>query len=162
MPPAGVPRPDKAASDSMAQYLITELDRAALAHPNPGRPGLQRLNRVEYKNAIRDLLGLNIDAASMLPADTAGYGFDNNADALSLSPSLTERYLGAAAQISQMALGRPRGVPTPQTYFVPTDRDQSVRVRIDVDLIGRKRQLIAFDLEVEVYCLGIVIKHTGS
>jgi len=127
MPPAGVPRPDKAASDSMAQYLITELDRAALAHPNPGRPGLQRLNRVEYKNAIRDLLGLNIDAASMLPADTAGYGFDNNADALTLNPALTERYLSAAAKIAQIALERPRGMPTPETFFEPTDRSEAGR-----------------------------------
>ena len=61
----------------------------------------------------------------MLPADTAGYGFDNNADALTLSPALTERYLNAAAKISQMALERPRGMPTPETFFEPTDRSQA-------------------------------------
>ena len=64
-------------------------------------------------------------AASLLPADNAAYGFDNNADALSLSPALTERYLGAAAKISQMALGRVRGSPSPETVFVPTDRNQA-------------------------------------
>src|SRR5580693_7860868 len=61
MPPAKMPRPDKATADGLVRYLETELDRAALANPNPGRPGLQRLNRTEYQNAIRDLLALDID-----------------------------------------------------------------------------------------------------
>src|SRR5688572_21995799 len=137
MPPAGRPRPDKAVATSLVTYLETELDKAALATPNPGRPALPRLNRAEYRNAIRDLLALEIDAASMLPNDIAGHGFDNNADALTLSPMLTERYLGAAAKISQMALARPRGVPLPETFFVPTDRDQSVRVSDDLPLGSR-------------------------
>jgi mono/diheme cytochrome c family protein len=122
MPPAKMPRPDKATTDNLVRYLETALDRAAVANPNPGRPGLQRLNRTEYKNAIRDLLALDIDVASMLPADTAGFGFDNNADALTLSPALTERYLNAAAKISQVALERPRGMPTPETFFEPSVR----------------------------------------
>ena len=108
-----------------------------MAQPNPGRPALARLNRAEYHNAIRDLLALDIDAASMLPNDIAGYGFDNNADALTLSPMLTERYLGAAAKISQMALARPRGVPMPETFFVPTDRNQNVRISDDLPLGSR-------------------------
>ena len=137
MPPVGRPRPDKAAAESLVTYLETELDRAALANPNPGRPSLQRLNRAEYRNAIRDLLGVEIDAASMLPADVAGHGFDNNADALTLSSALTERYLGAAAKISQMALARPRGVPLPETFFVPTDRDQGKRVSDDLPFGSR-------------------------
>ena len=73
----------------------------------------------------------------MLPNDIAGHGFDNNADALTLSPMLTERYLGAAAKISQMALARPRGVPMPETFFVPTDRNQNVRVSDDLPLGSR-------------------------
>ena len=128
MPPAGRPRPDKATADSLVRYLETDLDRAALANPNPGSPGLQRLNRAEYKNAIRDLLALDIDVTSMLPPDTASFGFDNNADALTLSPALTERYLSAAAKISQVALTRPRGIPTPETFFEPTDRSVGTRV----------------------------------
>jgi len=128
MPPAGMPRPEKTLAASTASWLETELDRAATEHPNPGRPTLHRLNRAEYRNAIRDLLALDIDAASLLPADNAGYGFDNNADALSSSSALTERYLEAAARISQMALGRLRGSPPPETIFVPTDRDQARRV----------------------------------
>ena len=73
----------------------------------------------------------------LLPNDVAGYGFDNNADALTLSPMLTERYLGAAAKISQLALARPRGVPMPETFFVPTDRNQSVRISDDLPLGSR-------------------------
>jgi mono/diheme cytochrome c family protein len=137
MPPAGRPRPDKAAATGLVTYLETELDKAALATPNPGRLALARLNRAEYRNAVRDVLGLEIDAASMLPNDVAGHGFDNNADALTLSPMLTERYLGAAAKISQMALARPRGVPMPETFFVPTDRNQSVRFSDDLPLGSR-------------------------
>jgi hypothetical protein len=83
------------------------------------------------------MLALEIDAASILPNDIAGHGFDNNADALTLSPMLTERYLGAAAKISQLALARPRGVPMPETFFVPTDRNQSVRVSDDLPLGSR-------------------------
>src|SRR4029450_4592390 len=89
---------------------------------------LHRLNRVEYRNAIRDLLALEIDPAALLPGDNAAYGFDNNADALSLSPALTERYLEAAAKISQMALGHVRGSAAPETVFVPSDRNQGSRV----------------------------------
>ncbi len=137
MPPVGRPRPDKAAAENLTTWLETELDRAALEHPNPGRPSLQRLNRAEYRNAVRDLLAVEIDAASMLPTDVAGYGFDNNADALTLSPALTERYLGAAAKIGQIALGRPRGLATAETFFVPTDRDQGTRVSDDLPFGSR-------------------------
>ena len=132
MPPVGLPRPDKPVAAGVVSWIETELDRAALERPNPGRPTLHRLNRAEYRNAIRDLLALDIDAASLLPADSAGYGFDNNADALSLSPALTERYLEAAARISQMALGRARGSPAPETVFIPTDRDQTIRFSEDL------------------------------
>ena len=113
MPPAGRPRPDRATYREVVAWLESELDRAALANPDPGRPTLHRLNRTEYRNAVRDLLAVDIDTA-LLPADNAAYGFDNNADALTLSSSLTERYLGAAARIAEMALGRPRGPPAPR------------------------------------------------
>ena len=137
MPPVGRARPDKDAAAGLATWLETELDRAAFEHVNPGRASLQRLNRQEYANAVRDLLAVEIDAASMLPADVAGYGFDNNADALTLSAALTERYLGAAAKISQMSLGRPRGIPTPDTVSVPTDSDQSLRASDDLPFGSR-------------------------
>ena len=149
MPPAGRPRPDKALADSVASWLEADLDRAALEHPNPGRPTLHRLNRVEYRNAIRDMLALEIDPASLLPADNAAYGFDNNADALSLSPALTERYLGAAAKISQMALGRVRGSPSPETVFVPTDRNQGSRVSDDLPWGSRGGMAIRYYFPVD-------------
>jgi mono/diheme cytochrome c family protein len=72
MPPAGLPRPDKAAFDSFATYLETALDKAAETKFNPGRPAIHRLNRAEYANAVRDLLGLEIDAQSHLPTDESG------------------------------------------------------------------------------------------
>ena len=127
MPPAGRPQPGKALSNDVATWLEAELDRAAVEHPDPGRPTLHRLNRSEYRNAVRDLLAVDIDV-SLLPADNAAYGFDNNADALTLSSALTGRYLGAAAKISQLALTRPRGTPAPETFFVPTDRNQGTRI----------------------------------
>ena len=132
MPPAGMPRPDKPIADSTALWLEDKLDRAAIEHPNPGSPTLHRLNRAEYHNAIRDLLALDIDAASLLPADSAGYGFDNNADALTLSGALTERYLETAAKISGMLLGRARSAPPPDTVLVPTDRDAFRRFSDDL------------------------------
>ena len=81
MPPAGRPRPDKAVTDGFAAWLETALDRAAAAHPNPGRTEpFHRLNRAEYQNAVRDLLELNVDVASLLPADDVSDGFDNIAE----------------------------------------------------------------------------------
>ena len=136
MPPAGRPRPDRATYDAVVTWLETALDRAALANPDPGRPTLHRLNRTEYRNAVRDLLAVDVDLA-LLPADNAAYGFDNNADALTLSSALTERYLSAAARIAETALGRPRGTPAPETIFVPTDRDQGVRVSDDLPFGSR-------------------------
>ena len=136
MPPLGRPRPDRATYREVVAWLETELDHAALANPDPGRPTLHRLNRTEYRNAVRDLLAVDIDTA-LLPADNAAYGFDNNADALTLSSSLTERYLGAAARIAEMALGRPRGTPAPETILVPTDRDQGVRISDDLPFGSR-------------------------
>ena len=105
MPPPQRSRPDDRTYDSVAQYLETALDRAAEAKPNPGRPSAYRLNRSQYANAIRDLIALEIDSASLLPADDSGYGFDNIGDVLTVSPMLLEKYLSAAANISRLAVG---------------------------------------------------------
>src|SRR5262249_49240456 len=107
MPPAGRPRPDKPDIDGFVSALEEQLDRASAATPNPGNPAVHRLNRAEYVNAIRALLALDVDGASLLPADSSGYGFDNIADVLTLSPALYERYLLAAQQISRLAVGDP-------------------------------------------------------
>jgi hypothetical protein len=163
MPPAGRPRPDKALSESVTSRLEADLDRAAVEHPNPGRPTLHRLNRVEYRNAIRDLLALEIDPASLLPADNAAYGFDNNADALSLSAALTERYLGAAAKISQMALGRVRGSPSPETVFVPTDRNQGSRFSDDMPWGSRGGLAIRYYFPVDgEYLFQLRLNESGA
>jgi hypothetical protein len=103
MPPPGMPRPDQAAAEGFVASLETSLDRAALARPNPGRATVHRLNRTEYANAVRDLLALDIDAASLLPADDENYGFDNIADVLKMSPALMERYLAASRKVSRLA-----------------------------------------------------------
>ena len=127
MPPAGMPRPDRATYDAFASWIETGLDRAAAAHPNPGHSALHRLNRAEYANAIRDILALEIDGRSLLPEDDSGYGFDNVADVLSVSPALLERYMSAAAKISRLAVGDPATRPVIQTYrsrptLLQTDR----------------------------------------
>ena len=134
MPPAGMPRPDEATYDSLATYLEQELDSA---RPNPGRPVLHRLNRAEYTNAIRDLLALEIDGASLLPADDSGYGFDNIGDVLSVSPMLLERYMSAARKISRLAIGDHTGRPDSETYDVPRFLGQEDRTSEDLPFGSR-------------------------
>ena len=106
MPPPGIRRPDNATYDSVAGWLESELDRAAAAHVNPGRAAsLHRLNRVEYANTVRDLLGIDVDAPELLPPDEQAFGFDTNADALSMPPALLDRYVSAAAKIARRVVG---------------------------------------------------------
>src|SRR5690349_40546 len=105
MPPQGARQPDQATKHGLTAWLEGQLDRAAEAHPNPGRPLLHRLNRAEYQNAIRDLLSLDVDVTTLLPPDDSAFGFDNISDVLGVSPSLQERYLAAAARISKLAVG---------------------------------------------------------
>ena len=108
MPPPRARRPDNATYDRVAGWLESELDRAAAANPNPGRPpSFHRLNRTEYANAIRDLLGIEIDGRAMLPPDGQAHGFDNIAEALTVTPALQVRYLTAAAKIARVAVGDP-------------------------------------------------------
>ena len=128
MPPAGAPRPEKAAVASLISHLETELDKQAIVQPNPGRTTVHRLGRVEYTNAIRDLLNVEIDGESILPADDSGRGFDNLADLLTLSPLLMERYMSAAEKISSMALGDPAIRPAAEAYEVPEMLVQDERV----------------------------------
>ena len=116
MPPPGNRRPNDATYRSVVSYIETELDRASAANPTPGRPGLHRLNRVEYANAVRDLLGIEIDPAQWLPADDQAFGFDTNADALLTTPALLERYLSSAAKIARLAIGDPTIVPGFERY----------------------------------------------
>jgi hypothetical protein len=105
MPPVGMPRPDGNFYTAMAKHLENSLAVIAKANPNPGRTVTShRLNRSEYTNVIRDLLGVKIDGASLLPPDNSG-GFDNLGDLLSISPVLTEKYMSIAREVSRLAIG---------------------------------------------------------
>ena len=105
MPPLNARRPDATAYESFIEGLETQIDKSAATKPNLVPPGVHRMNRVEYANAVRDLLGLDVDPAAYLPVDDASSGFDNVAGALSISPALIEGYLTAAGKISRRALG---------------------------------------------------------
>ncbi len=128
MPPIGAPHPDRASRDQLIASLTTAIDREAAAHPNPGRATLHRLNRAEYANAIRDLLALDIDAASLLPPDDESYGFDNIADVLKTSPSLLERYMSASWNISRLAIGDPSISATSAVYRARADLSQNEHI----------------------------------
>ena len=121
MPPVGRPRPERETYDALAGWLESEIDRVALANPNPGRTeAVHRLNRSEYANAIRGLLALDVDVDALLPADDFDeYGFDNMADVLTVSPALMERYLSAARKIGRLAVGETPFGPGTETYKVP-------------------------------------------
>ena len=131
MPPEGRPRPEAATIDAVATSLETALDGLAAAARNPGRVASRRLNRVEYVNAIEDLLALEIDGTELLPSDMAGFGFDNNADVLSITPSLMERYIAAATKISRAAIGSPENRPVMQVYKVGYER-RDIRLSEDM------------------------------
>ena len=107
MPPPGRPRPEAAVYDAFGAWLERSLDRWAADHPDPGRPPIHRLNRLEYANAVRDLLHLEIDAQALLPADDMAFGFDNNAAILTVAPGLFSRYMSAARTVSRLAVGDP-------------------------------------------------------
>jgi len=128
MPPQGSPAPDAASRAALVSWLTGELDAHAAAHPDPGRPLVHRLNRAEYGNAIRDLLDLEIDPASLLPADDSAYGFDNVADVLGVSPVLLERYLSAAGKVSALAVGDPDSGVASETFRVRQDASQDRHV----------------------------------
>jgi mono/diheme cytochrome c family protein len=106
MPPKGLPRPPAGQLTALASVVQTEFDRAdRLAKPDPGRVTARRLNRAEYANTIRDLLGVHFVAQEEFPADDSGYGFDNIGDVLTVSPALMEKYIFAAERIASRAVG---------------------------------------------------------
>ena len=124
MPPSGMPRPERAAFDSFRRTIESTLDRAAAAKPNPGATPLHRMNRAEYANAIRDLIAVEVDPTTILPADDSLEGLDNIADVLGTSPALIERYVSAAAKISRVAIGDTDIGPLSTTFKVRGDVSQ--------------------------------------
>jgi len=128
MPPAGSPRPDESGYEALVAHLEGALDRAAAAAPNPGRTEtFRRLNRTEYQNAVRDLLGLDVDVSALLPRDDASFGFDN-VGVGELSPTLLERYLAAAQKVSRLAVGSPLPAPASHIVLLPPDFTQEDHV----------------------------------
>jgi hypothetical protein len=125
MPPTGAPRPDRATYATFRRTLEDSLDRAAKAKPNPGATALHRMNRAEYANAIRDLLAIDVDPGTILPPDDSLEGLDNLSDVLGTSPALIERYIGAAAKISRLAVGDTNISPLSITYKVRGDVSQN-------------------------------------
>src|SRR5262245_31214563 len=132
MPPEGRPRPDQATLDAFTASLESALDRAAERQPNPGRVVSRRLTRTEYVNAIYDLLGLEVNGAELLPSDMAGFGFDNNADVLSITPGLMSRYITAATKISRVALATPDNRAATIQYKVEIGTLQDARMGEDM------------------------------
>ena len=150
MPPQGAPRPDEATYQRVLSWLEGQLDGAAEAHPHPGRPALHRLNRAEYANAVRDLLSLDVDAASLLPPDDSAYGFDNISDALGLSPALQEHYLSAAVKIGALAVGDPHVTAGSDTYRIPQDLSQDQHIEgLPLGTIGGTQVRQNFPLDGE-------------
>ena len=127
MPPPGMPRPPLAEYEGLRDWLEAQIDQKASAHPNPGSVVLHRLNRTEYTNAIRDLLDLQIDVSSLLPADDSAHGFDNVAGSLTISPTLLEAYTTAAARIARTAVGFWRS-PTESAFIAPGDTSQNEHI----------------------------------
>ena len=119
MPPEGRPRPPAAELAAFVADVEGRIDRAAEASPRPGRPILHRLNRTEYANAVRELTGVTVDVASLLPPDDMSQGYDNMSDVLTVSPTLIDSYLTAAGRIARLAVGDPEATPSVATYVVP-------------------------------------------
>jgi cytochrome c553 len=163
MPPLGRPRPDKGMQTSFVSWLESELDRAASEDPRPGRPTIHRLNRTEYTNAIRDLFAIEIDGRSMLPGDSSdAHGFDNDADVLSVSPSLMERYLVAARKISSLVVGRPTG-PNFEQFRIHKWLMQNERMSDDLPFGSRGGAAIPYYFPVDgEYVFKITLHRTGN
>ena len=129
MPPRPRPRPDRETYDGFRAWIEGELDAAAAADLNPGRTEtFHRLSRTEYRNAVRDLLALEVSVDDLLPADDTSYGFDNIAGVLGVSPTLMERYLSAARRISRLAVASPVPSPTAETFRIASDLGQDRRM----------------------------------
>jgi hypothetical protein len=154
MPPAGSPRPDDATYQRLLSKLQDDLDAVAARRPDPGRAEVvHRLNRIEYSNAVRDLLGVEVDVADLLPADDSSYGFDNIAGVLKMSPALVERYLAAARVISRSAVGSPPASASASIYRVSPETQQHDRdVRLPLGTRGGTlvRHVFPVDADYEI------------
>ena len=164
MPPPGMPRPKPDVMNAFAGTLETAIDKEAALHPFPGRPPLHRLNRTEYANSVRDLLKVDVDVSSLLPADDMSHGFDNMADSLGMSPALMEGYIRAAGRISREAVGDPDARAITQTYSLPRVANQLRHVE-GTPLGTRGGISVVHDFPADgdyVFKLGFYYAATGS
>src|SRR5258708_1615323 len=163
MPPEGRPRPDAGTLEVFATSLEKALDRIASASPNPGRVVSHRLNRGEYVNVIHDLLAMDVDGTGLLPSDMAGFGFDNNADVLSITPGLMSRYITAATKISRLAVASPDNRTITQVYKVEFGTRQDARMGEDMPFATHGGLAVrhAFPLDGE-YAFAIRLKKNGT
>ncbi len=136
MPPAGRPRPDAATALRLAAFLEDGLDQAAAILPNVGTIPPHRLNRTEYVNAVRDLLGLEVPS-TLLPIENSTSGFDNIAGALTVSPMLLERYMALGRQVSRLAVGDSSMMVAPVLYGIDGLLKQNDRVNEDLPFGAR-------------------------
>jgi len=160
MPPPGRPRPDAETYRAVASALEDALDAAAAAKPHPGRVPVHRLNRTEYTNAVRDLLGLEVDARALLSADEADQeGFDNVASVLSVSPALLENYLSAARALSRLAVGDPALHPVIDTFKISKALVQDDRLGDDQPFGSQGGALVRyyFPLDAE-YTIKVLLR----
>jgi len=151
MPPPGMPRPDAATYRSVASWLEAEIDRAWADAPDPGRTNaVHRLNRTEYKNAIRDLFALDVDVTSLLPGDeTADGSFDNFADVLTISRAHLERYLSVARQVTRLATGLAPTRPNSETFEISLHIVQDDRQSEDLPFGSRGGIAIPYNFPVD-------------
>ena len=153
MPPPSVrARPDGPTAKAFATYLEATLDQAAIAHPEPGRAPVHRLNREEYSNAVRDLLGVDVRPGAWLPVDDSGYGFDNVAAVLSTSPALLDRYLSAAYKVSRLAVGDLTMKPVEEIYDAkrdPLKGSRNERLNDELPFDSRGGIVVAFYFPVD-------------
>ncbi len=151
MPPPGRRRPDAATYDAVARALEDDLDRAWAANPNPGRiTAVHRLNRTEYRNAIRDLFALDVDVTSLLPGDeTADGSFDNFAEVLTISKAHLERYLSVARHVTRLAVGLPPTTPGMDTFEIPLHVVQDDRESEALPLGSRGGIAIPYNFPVD-------------
>src|SRR5712671_3518002 len=152
MPPPGVARPPAADVQSLAAYLETTLDKAGAANPNPGSVRIHRLNRAEYSNAMRDLFGLDVDVATLLPNDDISEGFDNIASALKVSPSFLDQYIMAARAMAKQAVGAPAAEGQTRTTLRGLDASVALPPGARAGVTGRF--LVPFEGDYEIHAVG--------
>jgi mono/diheme cytochrome c family protein len=160
MPPAGRPRPDPATYRVLTAAIERELDEAAASNPQPGRIPVHRLNRTEYANAIRDLLGVEVDARALLSSDEADQeGFDNVASVLSVSPALLENYLSAARALSRLAVGDPTLHPVVDSFKISKALVQDDRLGDDLPFGSQGGALIRYYFPVDAeYTIKVLLR----